>query len=70
SNSPSVQPLIFANFLIYKRFRLRPAPEKVRIIGAMILPSTVVLSFLENYLAYIYVRSGSWRGAVSPDRLR
>ena len=48
SNLPSVQALIFANFLIYKRFRLRPAPEKVRIIGAMILPSTVVLQFCFN----------------------
>ena len=46
SNLPSVQALILANFLIYKRFRLRPAPEKVRIIGAMILPSTVVCSFV------------------------
>ena len=45
SNSPSVQALFFANFLIYKRFRQRPAPEKVRIIGTQIPTSTVVLRF-------------------------
>jgi hypothetical protein len=38
-----VQPFIFANFLIYKRFRQRPAPEKVRIIGAQMPASMVVL---------------------------
>ncbi|MAX90633.1 MAG: hypothetical protein CMK99_07820, partial [Pseudomonas sp.] len=42
SNSPSVQAFIFANFLIFKRFRQRPAPEKVRIIGTQILTSTVL----------------------------
>ncbi|MBU1460070.1 MAG: hypothetical protein KKC89_10975, partial [Gammaproteobacteria bacterium] len=46
SNSPSVQALFFANFLIYKRFRQRPAPEKVRIIGTQIPTSTVVFVFI------------------------
>ncbi|MAX89113.1 MAG: hypothetical protein CMK99_00005, partial [Pseudomonas sp.] len=45
SNAPSVQALFFANFLIYKRFRQRPAPEKVRIIGTQILTSTIVWGF-------------------------
>jgi len=44
SNLPSVQALTLANFLIYKRFRLRPAPEKVRIIGTQKFMSTVFLN--------------------------
>ncbi|MHB0817641.1 hypothetical protein ACYCFK_05125 [Stutzerimonas stutzeri] len=34
------KPLFLANFLIYKRFRQGPAPEKVRIIGPQNEPST------------------------------
>ncbi|MGE6638556.1 hypothetical protein ACQKEJ_06155, partial [Stutzerimonas stutzeri] len=45
SNPPSMQAFIFANFLIYKRFRLRPAPEKVRIIGTQKTTSTVGFGF-------------------------
>ncbi|MEK0364493.1 hypothetical protein V6943_19045, partial [Pseudomonas sp. CBC3] len=40
SNSPSVQALDLDNFLIYKRFRQGPAPEKVRIIGTQKCMST------------------------------
>ena len=42
SNSPSVQALNLANLLIYKRFRPRPAPEKVRIIGRQNEASTCI----------------------------
>ena len=38
--------LYFANLLICKRFRQRPAPEKVRIIGTQIPTSTVVFVFI------------------------
>ncbi|TCD18350.1 hypothetical protein E0D86_20400, partial [Pseudomonas sp. IC_126] len=51
SNSPSVQALNFANFLICKRFRLGPAPEKVRIIGTQKCLSTAFL----NYKSKLYI---------------
>jgi hypothetical protein len=52
SNSPSVQPFVFANFLIYKRFRQRPAPEKVRIIGPAKRTSRVDLGFIRHLVKY------------------
>src|SRR5690606_21175010 len=45
-NPPSVQAFNLANFLIYKRFCRRPAPEKVRIIGTSDLTSTAIGRFL------------------------
>jgi len=46
-NPPSVQPSFFANFLIYKKFYLRTAPEVVRIIGPSPGTSTGNFEFIE-----------------------
>jgi len=60
SNLPSVQVLILANLLIYKRFNQRPAPEKVRIIGTQNITSTVVFSFFNQRAALALPRLASF----------